>query len=116
MVKAQGHRKREHPLNRMIQREHEMTSTLNSTKSEEKKMARISSKITYCTMAFVIALAISHSTVMAQGSPIEPLGFGIEGTWDLETTFVDCTTDEPLSPPGRSLVSYVQGGVYIEEA
>ncbi|HLF30927.1 MAG TPA: hypothetical protein VI566_07855 [Xanthomonadales bacterium] len=84
--------------------------------SEGKKMARNSSKITYCTLVMVIALAISHSTAMAQGSPIEPLGFGIEGTWDLETSFVDCTTDEPLSPPGRSLVSYVQGGTLIEEA
>jgi hypothetical protein len=88
----------------------------NPSRSEDKKMARISTKITYCTMALVIALAISHSTAMAQVSPIDPRGFGIEGTWDLETIFVDCTTDEPVSPVGRSLVSYVHGGTYIEEA
>jgi hypothetical protein len=31
-------------------------------------------------------------------------------------TFVDCTTGVPLFPPGQSLVSYNQGGTYIEEA
>jgi hypothetical protein len=65
-------------------------------------------------LALVIALVLSHSAVMAQ--PVQPLGFGIEGTWDLEVTFVNCATEEPLFPPGRSLVSYVHGGTYIELA
>jgi hypothetical protein len=64
----------------------------------------------------VIAFAISQSTIRAQNPPVDPVGAGIVGTWDLQVTFVDCTTGVPLSPPGNSLVSYNQGGTYIEEA
>ncbi len=72
--------------------------------------------ITFAIMAIVIAFAMSRSTIRAQEPPIEPRGIGIVGTWDLTVTFVDCTTGDPLGPSGRSLVSFAQGGTYIEEA
>lgn len=78
-------------------------------------MKIISSKITYSIMAIVIALTISYSTASAQDT-VEPLGFNIVGTWNLQVTFVDCTTGVPLFPPGQSLVTYASGGTYIEEA
>ena len=67
-------------------------------------------------MAIITAVAISQSTTTAQEPPVKPVTFGIVGTWDLQVTFVDCTTGVPLLPPGKSLVSYNQGGTYIEEA
>jgi hypothetical protein len=75
--------------------------------------------ITLAIMAIVIAFAMSQSTIGAQNRPVGPVGFGIAGTWDMQVTFVDCTTGVPLFPllpPGKSLVSYNQGGTYIEEA
>ncbi len=72
--------------------------------------------ITFGMMAIITAVAISQSTITAQEPTVGPVKFGIEGTWDLHVTFVDCTTGVPLSTPGKSLVSYNQGGTYIEEA
>lgn len=72
--------------------------------------------ITFGMMAIITAVAISQSTLTAQEAPVVPVGGGIVGTWDLQVTFVDCTTGVPLLPPGRSLVSYNRGGTYIEEA
>lgn len=66
-------------------------------------------------LAIAAALAMSRYTIRAQ-EPVAPAGFGIEGTWDVQTTSVDCTTGVPLTPPGKSFVSYNQGGTYIEEA
>lgn len=66
-------------------------------------------------IAFATAFATSRSTTRAQ-EPAAPAGFKIEGTWDVQTTMVDCTTGVPLLPPGKSFVSYNQGGTYIEEA
>ena len=71
--------------------------------------------ITLATMAVVIAFAMSRSTIRAQESPVSPVGFGIVGTWDVQTTMVDCTTGASLSQ-GKSLVSYNEGGTYVEEA
>ena len=70
----------------------------------------------YAIMAAVVTLVLSQVVVNAQEPPVMPKGFSIVGTWDLQTTFVDCTTGGPVQPPGRSLVSYVEGGTYIEEA
>ena len=70
--------------------------------------------ITLAIVAIVGAFAMSRSTLKAQ-NPQGSAGFGIEGTWDIQTTRVDCTTGAPLSS-GKSLVSYNQGGTYIEEA
>ena len=67
-------------------------------------------------MAIVATFAFSQAVVNAQEPPVVPRGFAIVGTWDLQTTFVDCTSGVPVMPPGRSLVSYVEGGTYIEEA
>jgi hypothetical protein len=72
--------------------------------------------ITFGMMAIITAVAISQSTITAQEPPVHPVRFRIEGTWDVQVTSVDCTTGVPLSPPGKSLVSYNQGGTYIEEA
>jgi hypothetical protein len=84
---------------------------------EKNVMKRLTfTSITFAIMAIVIAFAMSRSTIRAQQPPIEPRGIGIVGTWDLTVTFVDCTTGVPLFPPGKSLVSYNQGGTYIEEA
>jgi len=71
--------------------------------------------ITLAIMAIVITFAISRSTIKAQNPNVDPHGFGIVGTWDVQTTMVDCTTGVPLSS-GKSFVSYNQGGTYIEEA
>ena len=72
--------------------------------------------IKYGIVAIAIALVNAQSGVTAQ-QPVESRGGGIAGTWDLQVSFVDCTTGIPVSPvPGRSLVSYVYGGTYIEEA
>ena len=70
----------------------------------------------YGIIGVVIAIAMAQSAVTAQ-QPVDPRGGGIVGTWDLQVSFVDCTTRIPFSPvPGRSLVSYAYGGTYIEEA
>lgn len=71
--------------------------------------------ITLAIMAIVTAFAMSRSTIRAQEPPVDPAGFGIVGTWDIQTTMVDCTTGVPLSS-GKSFVSFNQGGTYIEEA
>ena len=78
-----------------------------------KRMTIIS--ITLAIMAIVTALSMSRSTIKAQNPPADPAGFGIVGTWDIQTTMVDCTTGVPLSS-GKSFVSFNQGGTYIEEA
>jgi hypothetical protein len=67
-------------------------------------------------MTIVAAMLIAHGVVTAQVPRVEPLGFDIVGTWDLQVAFVDCSTGTPLGQPGRSLVTYAQGGTYIEEA
>ncbi|HEX9423800.1 MAG TPA: hypothetical protein VF899_11190 [Pyrinomonadaceae bacterium] len=67
-------------------------------------------------VAIITAVAISQSTITAQEPPVDPVGAGIVGTWDLQVTSVDCTTGVALFPPGKSLVMYNQGGTYIEEA
>ena len=72
------------------------------------------STIKFGMIAVIIAIAIAQSAVNAQ-EPVEPRGGSIVGTWDLQVTFVDCTTGTPLFPPGRSLVTYAYGGTYIEE-
>ncbi len=80
-------------------------------------MKRITvTSITLAIMAIAIAFAMSRSTIRAQEPPVGPVGVGIEGAWDVQTTTVDCTTGVPLSPPGKSLVMYNEGGTYIEEA
>ena len=71
--------------------------------------------IKYGVMVVVAALSIAHGVASAQGPPVEPLGFDIVGTWDLEVAFVDCATGVSLFPPDQSLVTYAQGGTYIEE-
>jgi len=73
-------------------------------------------KLTIATALTTLMMAGAIQTVSAQVLPVEPLGFSIVGTWDLQVAFVHCTTGVPLFPPGQSLVSYVQGGTYIEEA
>lgn len=72
-------------------------------------------KLTVGTALTLLMIAGGIQTVSAQ-EPVEPHGFGIVGTWDAEVTLLNCTTGVPLFPPGRSLVSYVQGGTFIEEA
>jgi hypothetical protein len=70
----------------------------------------------HAVVAVAMTLVFSQAVVNAQEPPVMPRGFSIVGTWNLETTFVDCASGAPLLPPGRSLVSYVDGGTYIEEA
>jgi hypothetical protein len=90
---------------------------IDSPMKEKKAMKRITfTSITLAIMAIVIAFAISQSTIRAQNPPVDPVGAGIEGTWDVQVTFVDCTTGVPLFPPGNSLTSFNRGGTYIEEA
>jgi len=79
-----------------------------------KRMVFTASK--FAIVAIVIALGMSQSAVKPQQAPVDPVGAKIVGTWDVQPTFVDCTTGVPLMPPGKSLVSYNQGGTYIEEA
>src|SRR5215831_8828899 len=71
--------------------------------------------ITLAIMVIVIAFAMSRSTIRAQEPRVGPVGVGIEGAWDVQTTMVDCTTGVPLSH-GKSLVLYNEGGTYVEEA
>ena len=52
--------------------------------------------ITLAIMAIVIAFAMSRSTIRAQEPPVGPVGVGIEGLWNVQTTMVDCTTGVPL--------------------
>ncbi len=74
------------------------------------------SMIKYGLFAIVIAMSLSQTALMGQVFRTDPQGSGIEGTWDLEVTFVDCATGSPLFPPGKSLVSFTVGGTLIEEA
>jgi hypothetical protein len=86
---------------------------------EKKAMKRITfTAITFGMMAIITAVAISQSTITAQVPPVDPVGFGIAGTWDMQVGPVDCTTGAPLAPPGGrpSLASYAQGGTFIEES
>ena len=75
-------------------------------------------------MAVAMAFAIPKFTVRAQDEPQDqpqnPSGFGIEGTWEFRGGPVDCTTGDPLGPPGGgggapSLGSYNGGGTFILE-
>ena len=72
--------------------------------------------ITLAIVAIVVAFAMSRSTISAQEPAADPKGSGIVGTWNVQTTTVDCTTGVFISGPGKSLVSYNEGGTYIEEA
>lgn len=67
-------------------------------------------------IAVCLASAWWQASTTAQETTVEPRGFSIVGTWDLQGGFVDCTTREPLVSPGKSLVTYAAGGTYIEEA
>jgi hypothetical protein len=82
----------------------------------DKKMKKTFLKLTVGTALALLMIAGGIQPVSAQEPPVEPRGFGIVGTWDAEVTLLNCTTGVPLFPPGRSLVSYVQGGTFIEEA
>lgn len=68
------------------------------------------------TALTLLLVAGGVQTVSAQQLPVEPKGFGIEGTWDATVTLLNCATGVPLFPPGQSLISYARGGTYIEEA
>ena len=94
------------------------TKQIDSPMKEEKAMKRMTfTAITLGIVAIITAVAISQSTITAQEPTAGHVKFGIEGTWDMQVTFVDCTNGVPLSTtPGKSLVSYNQGGTYIEEA
>jgi hypothetical protein len=78
----------------------------------DKKMNQTFLNLTVGTALTLLMIAGGIQTVSAH----EPRGFGIVGTWDAEVTLLNCTTGVQLFPPGRSLVSYVQGGTFIEEA
>jgi hypothetical protein len=74
-------------------------------------------------MAVAIAFAIPKLTVRAQDDPQDnspdPGRFGVEGTWEFLGGPVDCTTGDPLGPPGGkppSLASYNRGGTFILES
>ena len=79
-------------------------------------MKKALSKLSLGAALTLLMVAGGVQTVSAQQPPVEPRGFGIEGTWDATVTLLNCTTGVPLFPPGQSLVSYAKGGTYIEEA
>jgi hypothetical protein len=63
-------------------------------------MKRALSKLSVGTALTLLMLAGGVQTVSAQQPPVEPRGFGIEGTWDATVTLLNCSTGLPLFPPG----------------
>jgi hypothetical protein len=60
--------------------------------------------------ATFVALALSASAVIAEDTPVYPDGNKIEGVWDAQVTYRNCTTGAVLFT-GQSLVAYAGGGV-----
>ena len=58
-----------------------------------------------CAVLAIALTLISQAVVNGQEPPVVPRGFGIVGTWDLETTFVECTSGVPVQPPGPKSAS-----------
>ena len=75
--------------------------------------------LTAVVMAVAVAFGIPKVQVKAQADAVDPGRFGVEGTWELVGGPVDCTTGDPLGPPGAgppSLASYNRGGTFILES
>jgi hypothetical protein len=60
--------------------------------------------------AVCVALAMSTSVSVAEDTPVYPDGNKIEGAWDAQITYRNCTTGAVLFT-GQSLVAYARGGV-----
>ena len=71
---------------------------------------RKTTRITWKIMLVLLGLTITSTRVSAQELPIIPDANKIEGTWDSQLTYKNCTTGAILFT-GQSLVSYSQGGV-----
>jgi hypothetical protein len=72
--------------------------------------SKASGTLKYGATVIFVALAISASAVTAQETPVYPDGNKIEGVWDAQLTYRNCTTGAVLFT-GQSLVAYARGGV-----
>ena len=72
--------------------------------------SKASGALKYGATVIFVALAISASAVTAQETPVYPDGNKIEGVWDAQLTYRNCTTGAVLFT-GQSLVAYARGGV-----
>jgi len=61
----------------------------------------------------VPAIVLSLTAVMAQDTPVEPEGKGIEGTWDHQVTIRICANGAPIAQVS-TMSTYGQGGVISE--
>ena len=66
-----------------------------------------------------MTLAVMLTLVVAQGLAFDPEAQaegrrGLEGTWLIETTRVNCDTREPLSAPFPSVHTYLRGGTVLD--
>jgi hypothetical protein len=59
-----------------------------------------------------LLLATSGSSLLASSNDSDPL----TGTWSIQVTLRDCTTNLPLGPPINSLVTFHEGGTLSESA
>ena len=74
-------------------------------------MSSRSSRARKCSAtATFVALAVWASAGAAEGTPVYPDGNKIEGVWDVQLTYKNCTTGVALFT-GQSLVAYARGGV-----
>jgi hypothetical protein len=64
------------------------------------------------SLAVLAGLFLSVTNAAAQSSV--PAGRGVEGTWKVEVTQIDCTTGDPLGPPFQSLLTFASGGTMTE--
>lgn len=68
------------------------------------------------TLAVVLTLVVAQGLVFSPEARAED-GRGLEGTWLVEVTLVDCKTGDPLPIPGNpfpSLSTFMSGGRMLE--
>jgi hypothetical protein len=65
-------------------------------------------------IALAVLLAVGVDVHEATAAQLGRGSGGLIGTWFVEVTLRDCTTDAPLGPPFRSLGTYNEGGTLVD--
>ncbi len=80
-------------------------------------MMKKSFATTGTTRAAVCAFVVGASLLFGAEAPVSAQdGRALEGVWAIGLTLRDCVTGAPLGPPGRSLLTFHQGGTMTGSA
>ena len=74
---------------------------------------RLLTRIPGMALAVILTLVVAPGLVFSPEAQAEG-GRGLEGTWLIETTRVNCDTREPLSAPFPSVHTYLRGGTVLD--